>query len=349
MPAADRSDLVLRTARIAITVGLVVVIGLVAWKAMPALLLLFGAFLFAVLIGGAAHLIDERTPLPYKGALALVGLVLALVVGGGLWLIGDTLATQVAGVSTSLPEAVGQVDAVVADWAMQLGFEDPPALREAVPPVGQSASAVLGIVGGAVGVFANIVVVVLVGAFFAAAPATYRKGILHLVPLDRRARVGDVLDSITHALRKWLFARLIAMGLTAVFTYIGLTIVGVPFTLGLALIAGAAAFIPYIGAYIGGAVGVLVALTDGPQTALYALLVYVAIENIQGWTIEPLIESRLTAAPPALLLGAQVVLGMLLGIGGVILASPLVVCLAVMVQMLYVEDTLGDRVDVLGN
>ncbi len=348
MPDAHQTTLFTRTVRIAAAVALVVVVVLVAWKAVSALLLLFGAFLFATLLSGLAGFLARHTPLGYKVAYAVVGLVLLVLALGGIYTLGGTLAEQVAGVNMSVPQALDRLDALVVSWGSRLGMETTPSLRELLPSAGASMGRVMGIVGGVVGVLANVVIVLLVGAFFAAAPGTYRRGLLHLVPRHRRQRGGEALDAVVRAVRKWLIARLIAMTSTFVLTFIGLTIVGVPFTLGLAFIAGLAAFIPYIGAYIGGSVGVLVALSQGPQTALYAALVYVAIENGQGWTVEPLVESRMTAAPPALLLGAQVVLGTLLGAGGLILASPLVVVLAVLVQMLYVEDVLGDHVEVLG-
>ena len=189
----------------------------------------------------------------------------------------------------------------------------------------------------------------LLGVFFASSPETYRRGILHLVPKPRRRRAGEVMDAVAGAVQKWLVARLIIMAVTFCTTWAGLSLIGVPFALGLAVLSAVVTFVPYVGPYISGGVAVLVALLDGPQTALYTAGLYLALENLQGWTLEPLVESRLTSAPPGLLLSAQVVLGLLLGAAGFVLASPLVVALTVLVQTLYVQDVLGDdSVRVLG-
>ena len=64
----------------------------------------------------------------------------------------------------------------------------------------------------------------------------------------------------------------------------------------------------------------------------------------ESYLITPLIQERAVSIPPALLISAQVVAGIL----GVLLASPMAVVLVVAVQMLYVEDTLGDHLNVLG-
>ena len=139
------------------------------------------------------------------------------------------------------------------------------------------------------------------------------------------------------------------MVLTFGVAWAGLTVIGVPFPLGLAVLSGLAVFIPYVGSYASGTVAVVVALLDGPQTALWTAAFFVVQENVLGQVVEPLIEARLTAAPPALLIAAQVVLGTLLGLPGILLASPLVIAAAVAVQMLYVNDALGDSVHVLGS
>jgi predicted PurR-regulated permease PerM len=147
---------------------------------------------------------------------------------------------------------------------------------------------------------------------------------------------------------QWLLSRLLIMVITFFVTLAGLSVIGVPFAGGLAVLSALVVFVPYVGPYISGGASTLVALLDGPETAAYTVLFYMAVENLQGWTVEPLIESRLTSAPPGVLLSAQVVLGLLLGAAGVLLASPLAVATMVLVQMVYVQDALGDDLPALG-
>ncbi len=342
-----------RTLVISGCVLLVVVLALFAWKAMHALILVFVAGLVALLLSGLAGAIARRTPLGYKASLAVGGLAIVVVVVTLGWFVGSGLVAQLTGVADALPAGLERAERIVRGALHGVGA-DPgaviPPVTEALPTARDVAQRALGILGTTAGALASTLLTLLLGVFLAVSPATYRQGALHLVPPAHRNRAREVMACVAQAVRQWLVARLLIMALTFGLTFAGLTLLGVPFALGLAVLSGLVVFVPYVGSYLSGTVVVLVALLDSPQTALYAALFYVALENIQGLTVEPLIEARMTAAPPALLLTAQIVLGALLGVAGLVLASPLVVAATVLVQTLYVEDALGDhRMRVLGS
>ena len=351
LPPDSTSRLFRSAVVVAAAAALVLAVGLTAWHAIPALLLLFAAFLIALLLSGMAGFVARRTGLGHGLALTLSGLaVLAVLVGAG-WFVGNGLAEQVAGVGEALPEGLRRAEDLVRDGARRVGLsaDEVPPVAEALPEPGALAERAMGLVGGVLGALSSALFTVLLAVFFASSPETYRGGLLHLVPKPRRQRAAEVMDAVSAAVRKWLVARFIIMAVTLCTTFAGLTLIGVPFAGGLAVLSALVVFVPYVGPYISGGVAVLVALLDGPQTAIYTAVLYLALENVQGWTVEPLVESRLTAAPPGLLLSAQVVLGLLLGAVGFVLASPLVVALTVLVQTLYVQDVLhDDGVRVLG-
>jgi predicted PurR-regulated permease PerM len=70
---------------------------------------------------------------------------------------------------------------------------------------------------------------------------------------------------------------------------------------------------------------------------------YLALHVLEGYVLLPLIQRRAVHLPPALTLVAQVLLGELLGLMGLLVAAPLTVAGVVLVKMFYVEDTLGDQ------
>ena len=86
----------------------------------------------------------------------------------------------------------------------------------------------------------------------------------------------------------------------------------------------------------------LLALLAGPTQVLWVALLYLGIQLVETYLVEPLIERRTAALPPALTLLAQVGLGALLGGLGVVLAAPLTAAALVLVRRLYVEDVLGE-------
>lgn len=73
------------------------------------------------------------------------------------------------------------------------------------------------------------------------------------------------------------------------------------------------------------------------------IVLYLGVHLTEGYILMPLVQRRVVHLPPALTLSAQVILGVLAGFLGLLLATPLVAAALVIVRMVYVEDVLGDR------
>ncbi len=87
----------------------------------------------------------------------------------------------------------------------------------------------------------------------------------------------------------------------------------------------------------------LLGFIDSPISALYVLILFVIVQIVESNLVTPLIERRTVELPPALTIVAQIALGVLLGAVGLILATPLVAVIMVIVQMVYIQDILGDK------
>lgn len=110
----------------------------------------------------------------------------------------------------------------------------------------------------------------------------------------------------------------------AVCITVGLLILGVPGAVGLGALVLVGAYIPYLGAFISGAVAVLVALADrGLVIALWALGVVLAVQVLEGHVLQPMIQSRTVQMHPAMILIALTAGASVAGILGMLLAVPL--------------------------
>jgi AI-2E family transporter len=109
--------------------------------------------------------------------------------------------------------------------------------------------------------------------------------------------------------------------------------------LALGLIAGLVEFVPVIGSVLAAVPALLLALTLDVQTAVWTLLLYLAIQQVQGNLVTPLVTRHMLALPPALTLFAIVAFGLVFGFLGVLLAAPLTVVALVAVKKLWVRDT----------
>jgi predicted PurR-regulated permease PerM len=116
----------------------------------------------------------------------------------------------------------------------------------------------------------------------------------------------------------------------------------------LGLIAALLSFVPYIGPIVSVIPAVFVALADTPTKVLYVIIVYVAVQILESNLITPLIQEQTVSLAPVVLVAAQLLMGVLVGVVGVFIATPLAVVCIVLVQMLYVEDVLGEAVTPLG-
>jgi predicted PurR-regulated permease PerM len=133
------------------------------------------------------------------------------------------------------------------------------------------------------------------------------------------------------------------MVVVGVATAVGLAMLGIPLPVVLAIIAAFLNFIPNLGPYLALIPALLLAYLQGPDQALYVFLLYMGIQSLEGYILTPLLDKKLISMPPALLLFGQVLLGILVGIMGIFLASPLIAVLIVIVKELYVKDYLENN------
>jgi predicted PurR-regulated permease PerM len=133
-------------------------------------------------------------------------------------------------------------------------------------------------------------------------------------------------------LRHLLGGRLLGMLIEGIFTYVMLMAYGVPLAALLGMITGVLAFIPNIGAIISGVLMVTVGFTGGVEMGLYTIFVYFFVQTIDGWILVPLIAKRTVDLAPALVLGWQLILGVLFGILGLALADPMLAMIKVALE-----------------
>ncbi len=315
----------------------------VLWLIADALLLLFAAILLAILLHTASGLLVRFTGLPHGLALAISTLVLLGVFGLLGWLFIPRLAEQVRELRDTLPRAWEELNAQLASYGWARGLlEEAPALDKILSGTGKVFSRITGAVSGTLGALANLFLILVLALFLAADPKPYVNGALRLAPVERRPRFRELAGRLHLALRHWLTGQLLGMLFIGLLTGIGLAIIGVPLTLALTLLVALLNFIPNLGPIIAALPAVLLALTDSWRDALWVVALYVAAQNIEGNFFTPMIQKRTVDIPPALTIASQLIFGLLFGFAGVALATPLAVALMVLVQTLYVEDTLGD-------
>lgn len=189
-----------------------------------------------------------------------------------------------------------------------------------------------GIAAWALGAVGIVLVVFFVAILSAVQPRYYKRGMLALVSIPQRPRAEEVLHKIHHALKWWLIAKVIAMFIVGVLSWVGLLVLGVPLAATLAVIAAVLTFVPNFGPIISAIPAVLIALTQDLQTSVWVIVLYTSIQMLESYAITPRLQYNAISMPPAVLITAQLVLWTWAGVLGLIFATPLTAVALVLIR-----------------
>ena len=324
-PAEFRDPFVRKElAKAAVWLGMALLIVGVIVLAQP-LLLIIGGAIFAVFLDGGVRVLGRFLPIARGWRLLLVLLIGFGFLAWVFYFAGTTIAAQF--------EDLRQV--VTAQFNRLMVFASSLGLVPKGPPqnlgaqllgsVGRLTSAV----GSVLGAVTSVIAMLVIGIFLAAEPRIYDRGIAWMLPLRARAGFYRIAEHVGFTLRRLLFGRLVGMIFEGVFTWVMLSLGGVPMAALLGLVTGVLAFIPNIGAITSGVLMVAVGFSAGAQQGLYAIFVYFLVQNIDGYLVLPYIARKTVDLPPALLLAMQLLMGALFGILGVLFADPILATLKV--------------------
>lgn len=321
-------------------VTFVVLLLLLAWRLVDLFVLAFGAVIVATVLRVLADALERYAKVPARLSLMTGLLLIVGLLGLGGYLVGDPLAAQFKVLREQVPAAFASVmnwlnshrigEVLLGYWHEAKGAGSPPIARLA------------GYAGLTFGAIGSAGLMVVMGIYLAASPRLYRDGLLRLVPPTLRPRFAGALDASGRGLSRWLLGQSVSMLFVGVSTALGLWILDVPLAFSVGVISGLMAFIPFFGAIAGGLLAVLLAFMQGPETALYVVILAVAIQQVEGHVLMPFVQRWAVDLPPVLGIAAAVMFGVLFGLMGVLLATPLMVVLMILVQKLYVEAVLDD-------
>jgi predicted PurR-regulated permease PerM len=313
----------------------------VAWRFLTAIasivLLLSTGVLLAVVLSAPVEALHQRK-VPRSVACGLVAAGTSLLLGLGGYLLLPVLEEQASLLASALPGAFSRLEEQVENLAGGLGLE----LEGAAPSPSTLADWGRGLVGGALGLFGTlsfavlgVLVVVFLAFYLAAIPGPVIGWMVRLFPPEHRPRARDVLIEIRSGLLDWLKGRLLSMAIIGVLSTGALYLIGVPGALFLGIFAGLVEFVPYVGPIVSAIPPVLLALVADPADALWVLLAYIIIQQLESYLVTPLIMEETASLHPAAVIAAIAVGGGAFGIMGALLALPMAVVAGILVEELW--------------
>lgn len=337
--------------RVLVAVGLTIASVLaivIIWRALNVLLLIFTGVLFGIFLHFFKCRIVSGSRLGPKSALVVVLFFIFSVFILFFTLFVPVFKEQSITLIQEIPKFISELEGFFLRFHWGQDMVGEPGRLESFFSDFNSDKAIatftnlVSIFSTTFGAFAGLLFILVIGIYIGAELDVYFNGIIRLMPLGRRARGGEILHHMGDILRWWLFGQSLAMLFLGILVFAGLWFIGVPYAATLALFTALMTFIPNLGPIIAYVPTAMVTLTKSPALLLYVTVFYIVIQTIEGNFITPMVHRKAIVVPPALILSAQVVLFQLIGFLGVILAMPLVACAMVLVQMIYIEDILGD-------
>jgi predicted PurR-regulated permease PerM len=254
--------------------------------------------------------------------------------------MGDRIVNQVNELKDTLPGTINTAKAKLSTTSIGKKILEKTSSEEFSKKVYTFGSSFF---NSSFGAFGDLYVVLFLGIYFTFSPKVYINGFLSFIPMKGRAKAKSTVERIGFTLTKWLKGQVFAMLIIAILTGIGLTFMGMPMAIALALIAGLLNFIPNFGPLLAMVPAVLIALTIDGNKALVVAIMYTAIQILESNVITPSIQKKLINIPPALTILAQLFMGILTGGWGLVLATPLVAILMVVFQETYIKSLNEDE------
>jgi predicted PurR-regulated permease PerM len=312
------------------------------------------ALMIAVVIAATlAPVVDSAERLRIPRFLAVVGAYLSLmaIFTGAGFLIGPTVVQQIELLVQRMPTYLELLRSLVENLAIHLGLTDPEAIssisqlfdtqaftgwviRTSQQLLIRSYDVTLGILGGLL----TIILALLLSGYMLSGSENLIKGLVSLFPQPWDERLEAQVRPVTRRIGGYIQGRVLVSAILGIAITIGLTLLGLSeFAVGLGVIAGFTNLIPFVGPILGAVPALIVALAQGGLTFFWVLLLFVVIQNLETYVLDPLLVGSSVRVHPlyqllAVLGGTQV-----LGIVGALIVPPWVAGASVLLENLYLK------------
>jgi len=273
-------------------------------------------------------------------ALLLVLMVLALLSWQLTDLLLPELLEQLNQLTQLVPALIARLSELLGGVSVLEGLEGRLAdliTLDKLQPIGAQ---LIGFAGGAASGTVLLLLMGLLAILLVLDPRSHQRLVLALTPAHSRPLVQNLLTESRQALGGWLAGMTLSASVVFLLTWAGLAALKVPLALLSGLICGLLTFVPTIGPTLASLLPVAVSLLISPTLAVQVIVLRLVLQNGEAFLLTPLLLSRTVNLLPTVALMAQLSLGALLGLPGVLLALPLVVVLQVFSQRVLVEQVM---------
>jgi predicted PurR-regulated permease PerM len=263
-------------------------------------------------------------------SVIIVYLTIASVFLGILFLFVPPVLGDTAGFLNGLPEQLSAINISEATFGLlpfgSVGdaLSSADILKNLSNAIGDSTGGALTTLSAIFGGIASFVLIIVFAIYFSVQETGVDDFLRVVTPVKHQVYVLNLWKRSQDKIGKWMQGQIVLALIVGVLLYLGLTILGVPYALLLAVLAGLFELIPIFGQFIAAVPAVLIAFANGGITeALLVVGLYLVVQQFEAHLIYPIVVKKVVGIPPLLVILALLVGYKLLGFLGVLISVPI--------------------------
>jgi predicted PurR-regulated permease PerM len=295
------------------------------------------AIFLAVALGPAVDFLEDRAKVPRTPAIltTFLGLFLAIFIVGSL--VVPPVVEQVRQLADDIPNYIDELrtNDTIREYDDKYDITDK--LREQADTLpsrlADAAGALRAVTVGVFSAIIQLVTVLTICFFLLKDGGKVIRWLLEQMHQQRRQRMERVAHDVYKSTAGYVAGALTIATICGVTTYIVLSILGVPFSVPLAVLMSFMALIPLVGATIGGAIVAVVTLFNDFPTDTIAWVVFLVVyQQLENNLLQPVVYKRTVDLHPLLVIVGILIGSSLLGVLGALVAIPIAAAVQILVR-----------------
>lgn len=309
---------------------------IVLYRVREVLILAFVAWILAAALRPAVDLLGRRVPRAL--AIAVVYLAVLTLFVGLMLLVVPPLAREMLNLSRQLPAHLARLQAdlgLVQGWFVEhgLALDLASSLRQALEMAGEGLGGLLLVPLAAARLTFSFFAVLVISFYWLLLRQRVLDWAMSFVPDSSRARARSVFEDAEAHMGAYVRGLAFLALVVGALTLTGLAVLGVPFALALAVLAGVLELLPNVGPILSAIPAVILAATLSPLHALGTAGLYIVVQQLENYLLVPKVQEKAVGLNPLAILLAVLMGAALAGIVGALLAVPV----AALVNLLIKE------------
>ncbi len=301
--------------------------------------IVFIAVIAALIMNPAVDKMKKKKIPRVVGASILFSAALA-VIGLFFYMIVPPLAKELSQLTTQFPTYINNMNidySAISEQQVDDRLAGPiqEVLIEASKFLKNTTTAILSGIFELLGGLLSVIMIAVISFYLVIEKKGIEKFVKAVIPYEFQQRSLRVIRKIEVKLGKWFIGQLFLGFIVGLVTFIGLSILGVPYAMVLAIIAGFMELIPYLGPIFASIPALIIAFTVSPSLFFLTLILYFLIQEIENYVLVPKVMEKSVGLHPVVIIIAMLIGYQFAEIPGVILSVPVATIASIILEDLY--------------